>query len=58
MATETYRIHPRPKETWISSDSILTALSILLADGNGRGVGDLGSENPMVGHWAGDRQKD
>jgi hypothetical protein len=29
-------------------------LSILLADGNGRGGGDLHSENDIVGSWAGD----
>ena len=38
-----------------SSEGTLTALAILLADGNGRGGGDLKSENPIVGSWAGDR---
>lgn len=33
---------------------VLSGLSILLADGNGRGGGDLHSENPIVGSWAGD----
>ena len=33
----------------------LSALAILLADGNGRGGGDLRSENPIIGSWAGDR---
>jgi len=39
-----------------SSDqmSIMQGLAILLADGNGRGGGDLYSENPLVGSWAGD----
>ena len=39
-----------------SSDgmSIMQGLAILLADGNGRGGGDLRSENPIVGSWAGD----
>lgn len=37
------------------SKSTLTALTILLADGNGRGSGDLHSENPIIGSWAGDR---
>jgi len=32
-----------------------TALVILLADGNNRGGGDLHSENPIIGSWAGDR---
>jgi len=31
------------------------ALSVLLADGNGRGGGDLRSDNSIVGTWAGDR---
>jgi len=40
-----------------SSDgmSIMQGLAILLADGNGRGGGDLRSENPIVGSWAGDQ---
>ena len=33
----------------------LAALAILLADGNGRGGGDLHSDNPVIGSWAGDR---
>lgn len=39
-----------------SSDgmSIMQGLAILLSDGNGRGGGDLRSENPIVGSWAGD----
>lgn len=39
-----------------SSDgrSIMQGLAILLADGNGRGGGDLKSDNPLVGSWAGD----
>jgi len=39
-----------------SSDSmgIMQALAILLADGNGRGGGDLGSSNTIIGSWAGD----
>lgn len=39
-----------------SSDgmSIMQGLAILLADGNGRGGGDLRSENPLIGSWAGD----
>ena len=40
-----------------SSDgmSIMQGLAILLADGNGRGGGDLRSENPIIGSWAGDQ---
>ena len=38
-----------------SANGTLTALAILLADGNNRGGGDLHSENPIIGSWAGDR---
>lgn len=34
---------------------VASALMILLADGNGRGMGDLHSDSPIVGSWAGDR---
>jgi len=33
----------------------MAGLAVLLADGNGRGGGDLRSENPIIGSWAGDR---
>ncbi len=33
----------------------MTALAILLADGNGRGGGDLKSERGIIGSWVGDR---
>jgi hypothetical protein len=35
--------------------SIMTGLAVLLADGNGRGGGDLRSSDPIIGSWAGDR---
>jgi hypothetical protein len=40
-----------------SSDgmSIMQGLAVLLADGNGRGGGDLNSSNSIVGSWAGDQ---
>jgi len=38
----------------MSANGILAGLAILLADGNGRGGGDLHSENDIVGSWAGD----
>lgn len=38
-----------------SSMGVLTGLAILLADGNGRGGGDLHSESEVIGSWAGDR---
>jgi len=33
----------------------MIGLAVLLADGNGRGGGDLHSDNPVIGSWAGDR---
>lgn len=36
-------------------DGITTGLAVLLADGNGRGGGDLYSDHPVIGSWAGDR---
>lgn len=33
---------------------VLQGLAILLADGNGRGGGDLHSDNKLIGSWAGD----
>lgn len=38
-----------------SSHGTMTGLAILLASGNGRGGGDLHSNNPIIGSWAGDR---
>lgn len=38
----------------LSGYGTMAALGVLLADGNGRGGGDLHSENPIVGSWAGD----
>jgi hypothetical protein len=38
-----------------SSNGTMTALAVLLADGNGRGGGDLHVEDPIIGSWAGDR---
>lgn len=38
-----------------SGRSTMLGLAILLAHGNGRGGGDLHSENPIIGSWAGDR---
>lgn len=33
----------------------MTALAVLLADGNNRGGGDLRSDHAIIGSWAGDR---
>ena len=38
----------------MSANGVLAGLAILLADGNGRGGGDLHSTNQIVGSWAGD----
>ena len=37
-----------------SGTGTMLGLAVLLADGNGRGGGDLRSQNPIVGSWAGD----
>lgn len=37
------------------AESIGQALCILLAQGNNRGGGDLRSDDPLIGSWAGDR---
>jgi len=42
-------------EFGVSACGTLTGLAILLTDGNGRGGGDLRSDNPIIGSWAGDR---
>lgn len=41
-------------EFGMSGGGTMTALAALLADGNGQGIGDLNSDNPIVGSWAGD----
>lgn len=41
-------------EFGMSGGGTMAALAVLLADGNGRGGGDLSSNNPIVGSWAGD----
>ena len=41
-------------EFGMSAGGSLTALAVLLSNGNGRGGGDLNSDNPIVGSWAGD----
>jgi len=38
-----------------SACGTMTGLAILLSDGNGRGGGDVRSDNPIIGSWAGDR---
>ena len=42
-------------EFGFSGEGTMTALAVLLSDGNGRGGGDLHSENPIIGSWSGDR---
>lgn len=38
-----------------SARGALFGLAVLLADGNGRGGGDVDIDNPLVGSWAGDK---
>ena len=55
LDTYTFNDGAKLLEFGCCSEGTLTALAILLADGNGRGGGDLHSENPIIGSWAGDR---
>lgn len=51
-------LHPEGKRglfTWMfTPDGPTPLLALLLAEGNGRGGGDLFSNNPIIGSWAGD----
>jgi hypothetical protein len=38
-----------------SGDGTMMGLAALLADGNGRGGGDVRSKNQIIGSWAGDQ---
>jgi hypothetical protein len=38
-----------------SASGTMTGLALLLADGNGRGGGDIRSDSTLIGSWAGDR---
>ena len=38
-----------------SGEGTMLGLAVLLANSNGRGSGDLHSDNPIIGSWAGDR---
>ena len=55
LDTYTFNDGAKLLEFGCSSEGTLTALAILLADGNGRGGGDLHSNNSIIGSWAGDR---
>lgn len=42
-------------EFGLSGMGMMSCVAILLADGNNRGGGDLRSNDPIIGSWAGDR---
>lgn len=42
-------------EFGLSAKGTMSALAVLLADGNNCGGGDLHSDHPIIGSWAGDR---
>lgn len=46
---------PQLQEIVTSHEGVMQALAILLADGNGRGGGDLRSSHSAIGSWAGCR---
>lgn len=54
ISPDTFGDGSKLMEFSMSANGVLAGLSILLADGNGRGGGDLNSDNPIVGSWAGD----
>lgn len=43
------------REIALSSPGITAGLAALLAAGNGKGSGDICSDSPLIGSWAGDR---
>jgi len=55
LDTYTFNDGAKLLEFGCSSEGTLTALAILLVDGNGRGGGDLHSDKLIIGSWAGDR---
>jgi len=42
-------------EFGMSGGGTMAALAVLLANGNGRGGGDIKTNDPIVGSWAGDK---
>ena len=38
-----------------SGNGTMAGLAALLADSNGKGLGDIKSDSPLIGSWAGDR---
>ena len=55
LNTYTFNDGAKLLEFGCSGEGTMTALAVLLSDGNGRGGGDLHSENKIIGSWAGDR---
>ena len=55
LNTYTFNDGAKLLEFGCSGEGTMTALAVLLSDGNGRGGGDLHSDDPIIGSWAGDR---
>ncbi len=55
LNTYTFNDGAKLLEFGCSREGTMTALAVLLSDGNGRGGGDLHSDDPIIGSWAGDR---
>jgi len=55
IRAEAFGEDPTPEGFEQSYQGVMMALVVLLADGNGRGGGDLNSEHPIIGSWAGNR---
>ena len=55
LNTYTFNDGAKLLEFGCSGEGTMTALAVLLSDGNGRGGGDLHSDDSIIGSWAGDR---
>lgn len=55
LVPEAFGDEPGLEQFAAASEGVLLGLAVLLADGNGRGGGDLHSDSALIGSWAGDR---